>query len=87
MNGKKLSQMDRAKYHAANGYISETAAFFKQWYRREEKFKHRIKYNTKAQMKKNHHQQNKFVKEKQIASELLINAAYLRIRGIQEARC
>ena len=48
MNGKKLSQMDCAKYHAANGYISETAAFFKQWYRREEEFKHRIKYNTKA---------------------------------------
>ena len=48
MNGKKLSQMDRAKYHAANGYISETAAIFKQLYRREEEFKHRIKYNTKG---------------------------------------
>ena len=33
-------------------------------------------------MEKNHHQQNKFVKEKRIASELLINAAYPRIRGI-----
>ena len=40
--------MDCAKYHAANGYINETAAFFQQWYHREKGVKHGIKYNTKG---------------------------------------
>ena len=84
MNVKKFPQMDRAKYHVMNGYLSETLAFptiVSPW--------KRIQAPNQVQDKvtSGKASQNKFVKEKEIVSELLINAAHPRIRGIEEARC